>query len=270
MDMQNYTTPFANTGDKEEFSISTDPSGKVSLEKGWTELYQLRPEEGGLFILRKIFNQMMNLVSTDTVTWKIQSFPNWINDKGDGIPYAYPKNAIVKYTNGNIYVSKVANNTALPTSATNWVKIEDFGILNINTLTDKTTPVNTDNLAIQETGGLFKKLSWSNLKTTLVTYLSTGTGFAISLTTNGYIKLPSWLGGLIIQWGTSTIGESGTFVTLPIAFPNNMFAVTAGLNDTGLPSGTFYAYRKGTSLSQIVLDFNTASTGTATYIVIGH
>ena len=119
MNMQNYTTPFANTGDREEFSINTDPSGKVSLEKGWTELYQLRPEEGGLFILRRVFNQMMKLVSTDTVTWKTQTFPNWIDDKGDGLPFAYPKNAIVKYTNGNTYVSLVNNNTQIPTGA-NW------------------------------------------------------------------------------------------------------------------------------------------------------
>ena len=120
MDMQNYTTPFANTGETEDFSIGTDPSGKVSLEKGWTELYELRPEEGGLFILRKVFNQMMKLVSTDTVSWKTQTFPNWIADKGNGTPYSYPKNAIVKYTNGNNYVSKVDNNTALPTNTTNW------------------------------------------------------------------------------------------------------------------------------------------------------
>ena len=127
MDMQNYTTPFANTGDTEEFSIGTDPSGKVSLEKGWTELYQLRPEEGGLFILRKVFNQMMKLVSTDTVTWKTQTFPNWIDDKGDGLPFAYPKNALVKYTDGNTYVSKIANNTSVPTDTNNWVNFEDFG-----------------------------------------------------------------------------------------------------------------------------------------------
>ena len=167
MDMQNYTTPFANTGDKEEFSIDTDPSGKVSLEKGWTELYQLRPEEGGLFILRKVFNQMMKLVSTDTVTWKIQSFPNWIADKGDGTPYAYPKNTIVKYTDGNTYVSKVDNNTTIPTDTNNWVNFEDFGTININALPNKPTPVDTDNIAIQETGGLLKKLSFANLKATL-------------------------------------------------------------------------------------------------------
>src|SRR5574344_1041230 len=115
MDMQNYTTPFAIDGERDEFSIDTDPSGKVSMKKGWTELYQLRPEEGGLFILRKVFNQMMKLVSTDTVTWKTQSFPNWIDDKGDGLPYAYPKNAIVTYTNGNIYVSLIDNNEDIPT-----------------------------------------------------------------------------------------------------------------------------------------------------------
>ena len=173
MDMQNYTIPFANTGDKEEFSIGTDPAGKVSLEKGWTELYQLRPEEGGLFILRKVFNQMMNLVSTDTVTWKIQTFPNWIDNKGDGTPYSYPKNAIVKYTDGNVYVSKVDNNIALPTDTNNWVNFEDFGGLNINTLPDKSTPVDTDNLVIQEVGGILKKLSFANLKATLLTYFDT-------------------------------------------------------------------------------------------------
>lgn len=163
MNMQNYTTPFANTGDTEEFSIDTDPSGKVSLEKGWTELYQLRPEEGGLFILRKVFNQMMKLVSTDTVTWKTQTFPNWIDDKGDGLPFAYPKNVTVKYTDGNTYVSLVDNNTSLPTDTDNWINFEDFGSLNINSLPDKPTPINTDNLALQETGGLLKKLSFANL-----------------------------------------------------------------------------------------------------------
>lgn len=119
--------PFANTGEKEDFSTTTDPTGKVSLEKGFTELYQLKPEEGGEFIPRKIFNQMMYLVTTDTVNWKTQTFPNWIADKGDGLPYAYPKNALVKYTDGETYVSKVDNNTAIPTDTNNWVNFEDFG-----------------------------------------------------------------------------------------------------------------------------------------------
>jgi len=55
--------------------------------------------------------------------------------------------------------------------AINWE--EDSSELDINSLTNKTTPVNTDNLVIQETGGLLKKLSWSNLKATLKTYFDT-------------------------------------------------------------------------------------------------
>lgn len=48
-------------------------------------------------------------------------------------------------------------------------------------------------------------------------------GFTSSLTTNGYIALPSWLGGFIIQWG-SAITTSGVVVpNFTLAFPNSCF-----------------------------------------------
>lgn len=232
MDMQNYTTPFANTGDTEEFSIDTDPSGKVSLEKGWTELYQLRPEEGGLFILRKVFNQMMKLVSTDTVTWKTQSFPNWIDDKGDGLPFAYPKNAIVRYTDGNTYVSKVDNNTAIPTDTNNWVNFEDFGSLNINGLTEKTTPSDTDNLALQETGGLLKKLSFANLKLWILSLFNpsiTGTVSFNSTTNNIQLtNIVTSLGleiGDVIQISGATDSKNNSEFTVEVITDNNNIIV---------------------------------------------
>lgn len=46
-------------------------------------------------------------------------------------------------------------------------------------------------------------------------------GFVTQLSGIGYIKFPSWLGGLIVQWGSNTVPINGTLnVTLPITFPN--------------------------------------------------
>ena len=47
-------------------------------------------------------------------------------------------------------------------------------------------------------------------------------GFAASFHTNGYIILPTWLGGFIIQWvnGEIPAGAGEVLVSLPIAFPS--------------------------------------------------
>lgn len=58
----------------------------------------------------------------------------------------------------------------------------------------------------------------------IVTPLKLSSGFAISLTTIGYIKLPTWLGGLIIQWGreSTDVSQSGSR-TYPITFSTAVF-----------------------------------------------
>lgn len=113
--------------------------------------------------------------------------------------------------------------------------------MNINTLPDKITPDNTDNLALQETGGLLKKLSWANLKATLF-------DGAISLTANGYLKFPSVMGGLIIQWGYQEWGSTTQAVIFPVAFP------TATLNVQGTIGANSY-------LSENHTIYNLSTTG---------
>jgi hypothetical protein len=57
-------------------------------------------------------------------------------------------------------------------------------------------------------------------------------GFAISLAINGYIVFPTWLGGLIIQWGTAPM-NSGSLqpITFSIGFPTEIFCVLCTTQD---------------------------------------
>jgi hypothetical protein len=47
-------------------------------------------------------------------------------------------------------------------------------------------------------------------------------GFAQSIGTNGYVKLP---GGLILQWGTKPAGTADVIITFPLPFPTACLAV---------------------------------------------
>ncbi|MDF0730550.1 phage tail protein [Pseudomonas entomophila] len=57
-------------------------------------------------------------------------------------------------------------------------------------------------------------------------------GFAISLAVNGYVVLPSWLGGLVIQWGSTPLSGVSAALTFPIEFPNALYTLV------GTPVGT--------------------------------
>lgn len=45
-------------------------------------------------------------------------------------------------------------------------------------------------------------------------------GFQVSLTSNGYIVFPAWLGGLMIQWFDQSITSTATNYSYPLAFPS--------------------------------------------------
>lgn len=56
-------------------------------------------------------------------------------------------------------------------------------------------------------------------------------GFQASLAQNGYIVFPSWMLGLIIQWGRYASGAHSPTVSFPIAFTSQVFVVIGGAND---------------------------------------
>lgn len=74
-------------------------------------------------------------------------------------------------------------------------------------------------------------------------------GFDISMSGIGYIVFPSWLGGLVIQWGFNTgLAGAAKTLTFPLVWPNALRSIT------GVAQGT-----STTSIS-VVFDNTTLST----------
>lgn len=112
---------------------------------------------------------------------------------------------------------------------------------------------------------------------TAVTPLKLGSGFSTTKAVNGYIKLPEWLGSLIIQWGWANVTDDQNIdVTLPIAFPNTFYSAVATPQSTTATtgSGTFAAsaFRKSLSIVQVGMNIGTGVGMTAAgvcWIAIG-
>lgn len=99
--------------------------------------------------------------------------------------------------------------------------------------------------------------------TTIVTPKKLRAGFAISLTSNGYIALPTWLGGLIVQWGALSTGSSGTATgSFPITFPTGAMQIIAGVTE-GATNGFSSGAQVISASSYSVYGTNYSGTGIA-------
>lgn len=70
---------------------------------------------------------------------------------------------------------------------------------------------------------------------TMVTPKKLRFGFQKSLGSTGFIVFPDFLGGFIIQWGSSAIpgGSEGADITLPLAYPSASFGLWSMWSQTG-------------------------------------
>lgn len=99
-------------------------------------------------------------------------------------------------------------------------------------------------------------------------------GFSISLGLNGYLTFPTWMGGLIIQWGqspTAVLAGGGVTITLPIAFPNTFYRGVP-FYDLASPTSvdvTTLVLNKN-SLSAVKINNTSSNTTTPSFLVWGN
>lgn len=75
---------------------------------------------------------------------------------------------------------------------------------------------------------------------TIITPKKLKNGFAISLGATGYIKLPSWLSGFTMMWGSNSFSSGSGGTTIPITFPASFTNAVRGItgnNNSATPSG---------------------------------
>ncbi|PYB98145.1 phage tail protein [Pseudomonas protegens] len=98
-------------------------------------------------------------------------------------------------------------------------------------------------------------------------------GLSVSLASNGYIAAPFWLGGWVIQWGTTgAVSPTPAVVSFPMAFPSEAYVALAigylGQTNVGANQDAIYSF----GLSKNGVSFKTygsSVTNGAKYIAIG-
>jgi hypothetical protein len=114
--------PFALNGDRLAVPDVTPVDGTVGYQIGYGFDYQRAPGDGLVKNLeRNKWNQLLYEITLGLRQYQTLGFPEFIPAaENGGFPFPYAKNAFVRWTDGQVYVSMADNNTTDPTDATKW------------------------------------------------------------------------------------------------------------------------------------------------------
>lgn len=235
-----FRIPFASSGDKTAIPDAADANGNVSYTQGYGFDYQRQKTDPAV---KNIERDKMNELFFDITTAlaELQSFgvPDFITSAlNGGTAYSYALNARVKYTDGKVYQSISAANTALPTDPTKWAEVLAPGV--------GVTPPQFDNNTSLATTGFVQRalgsMSGSSTKTAAATLGTADVGTSIQLTGTSYtVTLPASTdvpngSAILLQCsasGTITVQRAGADNIYPATFTSITSFTMAG-GDTAL------------------------------------
>lgn len=250
-----------------------DPAQRATWDEGFPAVTMTPLGAGGIPPRGQDFNGVLNAISKHTVFsgggGQYQWSAEYVAKNG-----GYPQGAVIQANDGlNAYVSLVADNTDnfntdpasigvswglyagrdVQTQATEAVP----GIAKIASQEEAEAGVNnvkfsTPLRVFQAIAQVVKQATeaafgWAKIATqtqadtgtddaTIVTPKKLRNGVSFNFGVNGYVALPSWLGGFIFQWGSVTTSAGGAFVTWPTTFPNSVLHASATANATSITS----------------------------------
>ena len=224
------TKPFAENGDKKAIPQTTS-DGSVSFDRGFGSFYALPPEEGGLFIDRAQFNQLMFDTTSQVLENKqqITAQANRINEV-------------------NTTLTQSINTKA--NQATTYNKTEVDNRLNTKIDSTKATKLLTENLVktVGASGADFanlrQALEWASQ------YSYSGGRFTITLRCNADMPIP----GAYLPIGEALIvidGQNNTFNC------DNSYFFTASMNKTENNGGIF---NSNITIKNFTLNYNGITT----------
>lgn len=229
--------PWASTGDKTTIPDETDVAGFVSYQQGYGNDYARDPASDPLAKLIELdkTNQLYSDLTENAQYWQTHAFPEYITAaQNGGVAYAYDIGAIVRWTDNKNYRNTVAANTDDPATG-GWVLYNDPADA-INSSTEKTTPVDADQIGIVDSEDLnvLKKLTLANLKSVIPNGLS------------NFLHIqdqkPSGTGG-----GSYPASQFSTRV-LNTILTNNIIGASLASNIITLPAGKYYIEAYGSAV----------------------
>lgn len=259
----NLQVPFSNIGAKNTIPVASQigiSNGAASFTDGFPPLTMTPIVAGGIPPAGQDFNGIFNILSQHTTFVNAGGRYRFDAALSTAIG-GYPVGFVLQDNSGlNEYVNILAANTTdfnvTPSAiGISWMPYTSL----ISTVVTDPTFVDSS-IKPASTGWVRSAMS----------AIAIAAGFAVSKTENGYVKLPTWLGGIIFQWGINVVtAGTATFVTLPIPFLSTYHPI-ASVDNSASATASQYATVSRNSNSILTLAINLGTSVNVQWLAIGY